>query len=282
MQYKISEFATLSRVSAKMLRHYAAIGLLLPNYTDPMTGYRYYSAEQVPRLNRIVALKDLGFSLEQIADLLNAERAPSQLYDALTQRRAEVTQRIAEEQRRLAEIDRRLTQLAAAHAPAVEVVVRPIAAAPVAAARAIVANDQEVAELLGEVEAYVARRRARAAIPATIIYHGCTETTMEVEVAVPLATPIPDASWVRCALLPGEAQMACVVHIGDDAGLETACVALRQWSVAHGYQVAGAYRERYLRLNGADKLALPAAFVASHPDAAITEIQLPVVPVQAA
>jgi DNA-binding transcriptional MerR regulator len=282
MRYKISEFATLSRVSAKMLRHYAAIGLLMPDYTDPVTGYRYYSAEQVPRLNRIVVLKDLGFSLEQIVDLLDADLSPAQLCDALRQRRAEVAQRIAEEQRRLAELDRRLTQLATAQLPAVEVVLRPIPAAPVASARAIVANDQDLAELLAEVEDHVARLRARAAFPATVVYHGCMANAMEVEVAVPLAAPIPDASWVQPAILPGEAQMACVVYVGDDAALSVACDALRQWVAAHGYQIAGAYRERYLRLSDAGNLALPPAFVASHPGAAIAELQLPVVPVQAA
>jgi DNA-binding transcriptional MerR regulator len=49
------------------------MGLLKPMQVDDFTGYRYYSASQLPRLNRILALKDLGFSLEQIAQLLDHE-----------------------------------------------------------------------------------------------------------------------------------------------------------------------------------------------------------------
>ncbi|NJN79691.1 MAG: MerR family transcriptional regulator [Anaerolineales bacterium] len=61
----------MSRVSVRMLRHYDQLGLLTPSQTDSFTGYRYYSANQLPRLNRILALRDLGFSLEQIAEMLN-------------------------------------------------------------------------------------------------------------------------------------------------------------------------------------------------------------------
>ena len=56
----IGEFARHGRVSVRMLRHYDAIGLLQPAYIDRVTGYRSYEAQQLSRLNRIVALKDLG------------------------------------------------------------------------------------------------------------------------------------------------------------------------------------------------------------------------------
>lgn len=280
--YKISDFATLSRVSAKMLRHYAALGLFTPAHTDPRTGYRYYAAEQLPRLNRLVALKDLGFTLEQIAELLDADLPLAQLQEALRQRRAEVAQRIAEEQQRLAALDRRLAQLAAAQPPAHEVLLRPLPAVPVAAARAVVAYEQQLFELLATVEGYVAARQARAARPATIVYHGCIAAAMDVEVAVPIAAPIAGAPWVQPALLPAVPLVACVVHIGDDVGLLAACAALHAWIDAHGYQLAGPYRERYLRLSGTGAHGLPPAFVAPNQDAAITELQVPVVPVQAA
>lgn len=64
--FKISEFSRFTRVSVKMLRHYDEIGLLRPAHIDPVNNYRYYSADQLPRLNRIIALKDLGFSLSEI------------------------------------------------------------------------------------------------------------------------------------------------------------------------------------------------------------------------
>lgn len=67
---KIGDFSKLSRISIRMLRHYADIGLLIPQNVDNETGYRYYSEDQLPLANRIQALKGMGFSLSMIADVL--------------------------------------------------------------------------------------------------------------------------------------------------------------------------------------------------------------------
>ena len=74
---EIGDFSKLSQVSVKALRLYDEMGLLKPARVDNFTGYRYYSADQLPRLNRILALKDLGFSLGQIAQLLKDNCPPS-------------------------------------------------------------------------------------------------------------------------------------------------------------------------------------------------------------
>ena len=68
--FRIGEFAQIAQVSSRQLRFYDQIGLLQPAHTDGQTGYRYYSIRQLPRLNSIVALKELGLSLEQIDPLL--------------------------------------------------------------------------------------------------------------------------------------------------------------------------------------------------------------------
>ena len=67
---KIGEFSKLSRVSVRMLRHYDQKGLLTPSEIDPMTGYRYYSENHLSQVFRITALKDLGFSLAAIREIL--------------------------------------------------------------------------------------------------------------------------------------------------------------------------------------------------------------------
>jgi len=71
--FKIGEFSKLGQVSTRMLRHYDQLGLLRPSQTDKFTSYRYYTIDQLARLNRIIALKELGFSLEQVAQLLDKE-----------------------------------------------------------------------------------------------------------------------------------------------------------------------------------------------------------------
>ena len=66
---KIGEFSKLAQVSIKTLRYYAELGLLTPGWVDRYTGYRYYTLQQLPRLNRILTLKELGFPLEQTLNL---------------------------------------------------------------------------------------------------------------------------------------------------------------------------------------------------------------------
>ncbi|EPY92305.1 hypothetical protein K530_53985 [Streptomyces noursei CCRC 11814] len=82
--FSIGDFARYGRVSARMLRHYDAIGLLPPARTDPVTGYRSYAAAQLARLNRIIALKDLGFSLQQVAAILDEQVGAAELRGMLS------------------------------------------------------------------------------------------------------------------------------------------------------------------------------------------------------
>jgi DNA-binding transcriptional MerR regulator len=67
---KIGDFSKLSGISIRMLRHYDEIGLLVPESIDDFTSYRYYSEAQLPVANRIHALKDMGFSLSVISEIL--------------------------------------------------------------------------------------------------------------------------------------------------------------------------------------------------------------------
>ena len=89
---KIGEFSQLGQVSIRMLRHYDEMGLLKPTHIDRFTDYRYYSVEQLSRLNRLRALKDLGFSLEQIRPLLDDTIPADQLRVMLVTRLAGIEQ----------------------------------------------------------------------------------------------------------------------------------------------------------------------------------------------
>ena len=69
--FRIGEFSRIARVSMRLLRYYEELGLLRPDHTDRSNGYRYYSAAQLPQLNRILVLKELGFPLEDIGRVLS-------------------------------------------------------------------------------------------------------------------------------------------------------------------------------------------------------------------
>ena len=63
---KIGDFSQMMQVTVKTLRHYEQKGLLKPDEVDEWTGYRYYTVEQMQRLNNIRKLQQLGFSLDEI------------------------------------------------------------------------------------------------------------------------------------------------------------------------------------------------------------------------
>ncbi|MDL2318580.1 MerR family transcriptional regulator [Eubacteriales bacterium OttesenSCG-928-A19] len=68
--FKISEFSHFVRISPRMLRHYEKCGLLYPAEIDKFTGYRQYSAGQIPLAQNIVLLRDLGFSIDEMVEIL--------------------------------------------------------------------------------------------------------------------------------------------------------------------------------------------------------------------
>ena len=104
----IGDFARLVGVSVRMLRHYDQLGLLVPARVDAFTGYRYYRTDQLDRANRLVALKDLGFRLEDVAPLLAESVPPDQLQEMLRARRAELLGQVAADRQRIRQIEARL------------------------------------------------------------------------------------------------------------------------------------------------------------------------------
>jgi DNA-binding transcriptional MerR regulator len=108
---RIGDFARMGRVSIKALRYYDEIGLLLPAHSDGASGYRYYSASQLPLLNRLLVYKNLGFSLDQTRALLAADSPATEMHELLQKRREELERRLEIEQVQLAEVESRIRQI---------------------------------------------------------------------------------------------------------------------------------------------------------------------------
>jgi DNA-binding transcriptional MerR regulator len=279
--FRVGDFSRLSRVSVKMLRHYDEIGLLRPAWVDPASDYRYYTAEQLPRLNRILALKDLGFTLEQVAGLLEDDVSPEQIRKMLTARRAEVEGELERQRARLSGVEARLRLIEAQAQPAYEVVLRPVGPQLAACLRKVLPTSDDMEPLFNDVEAYVAGHGARAASAPLAIYHDVEyrDQEVDVEVAIPVTGPLPDHGPIRTRELPAAPLMACVVHVGRYTTLGQASNALFLWVEANGYRAAGPSREVYLRFGVGPSLGdvrLPPAYLAQEADAFVTELQLPV------
>lgn len=106
--FKISAFSRLSKVSLKTLRYYDQIGILKPRKVDGDTGYRYYAADQLLELNRILMYKELGFTLPQITQLLQEDITLENIQGMFKLKRSEIQQIIDTEQAKLARIEERM------------------------------------------------------------------------------------------------------------------------------------------------------------------------------
>lgn len=109
--FRIGEFSKIAQVPASVLRYYDDIGLFSSIHSDPETGYRYYSVEQLSQLNRILALKDLGLTLDQIKQLVLNEVSPEEIRRMLSLRKAQIEQTLQVEATRLRVVESRLQQL---------------------------------------------------------------------------------------------------------------------------------------------------------------------------
>lgn len=109
--FRIGDFSRIARVSARLLRFYDEIDLFKPAHADSQSGYRYYTVTQLAQLNRITVLKDLGFSLEQIRDILKTDISAAELRNMLLLRRNDVERTLTIEAQRLRHIETRIAQI---------------------------------------------------------------------------------------------------------------------------------------------------------------------------
>lgn len=267
--FKIGEFSKLSQVPVKTLRYYDQIGLFPPARVDRFTGYRYYSANQLPRLNRILALKDLGLSLDQVRLLLEDDLTPEQIRGMLRLKQSEIEEQLQEEQTRLARVEWRLKRIEQEEAMSTfEVVVKAIPATTVATVRDTVAAYSHLGQLLGEVYAHLGQHGVAPAGPPIGIYHDpeYREKDVDVQAAVPVSRPVPDGARVRAGTLPEVKEMACVIHEGDFETIGATYSQLMSWIEANGYTIAGPCREAYVQW----------AQPGEDPSTNLTELQFPV------
>ena len=247
---KIGDFSRLSQVPIKTLRYYDEMGLLMPEEVDRFTGYRYYSVSQLPRLNRLLALKDLGFSLEQIGQVLNEGVTVEQLRGMLRLKQAEAQQRLTDEQERLARIEARLRQIEMeATMSKYDVVIKKVETMRVAGVRGIIPTYSQQDGLWGELYQTIGMNPAVMAGPCLTMYYdeGYKERDVDVEACQPIRGEVPVQGRVKVYDLPGTDTMACVVHHGPFATISDAYNALGQWVQTNGYRIAGPGREVVLQ-----------------------------------
>ncbi len=272
--FKIGEFARMGRVSVRTLHHYEDVGLLKPDSIDRFTGYRYYSTTQLPRLNQILALKDLGLSLEQIGQLLNENLTPTQLKRLLLQKQADFRQQLAELEILLERTQTWLSQLEEGGsemimADSYDITLKKIEPILVASMRQTIPAYGYLGGPFGVLRSYLARFGFKRNHPSLVLWHFSSDSQeeqgFEVELAEQLDEAVPDEGEIKIYNLPQVEFAACVVHRGGLDLAHQAYQALGSWVERQGYAPCGPTRQIHHHFQPGDD-----------PDTYLTEFQIPV------
>ena len=241
--FRIGMFAAMNHVTVKALRFYEEQGLLLPALIHPETGYRYYALSQMAELHRMMALKQAGFTLEEIARL-NAGADEEAL---LLKKKAALLSRIAELTRQIAVVDGYLSgQKARLASP---VLIKTIPATTVACLQTRLASYDALFDRMPEMGALMERAGCTCALPeycfTNYLEPGYQETDILVELCQAVEAPRQDSGTLCFRTLP-EIQAACVYHHGSYSTFGESYAAVMQYIEENGYEIAGEIRESYI------------------------------------
>lgn len=268
----IGEFSRVARVSTRLLRHYDQLGLLKPATVDADTGYRYYGAALLSRLNRIFVLKELGFELEAIPPLLDDEVDPESLRGLLEERRTRVAETIDREQARLRHIEARIAQLDDAGSLVDDdVIVRSEPARTLFAIRRTVRSFDEAKVILGRVMRAVTTTVSKRNLgQLAVLAHAETfePDALDLEIGFFVGDPPPpialDDEWIAPRRVAEVHTMAVCVRTGPPERSHVASARVARFVEARGYRIGAPTREVFV-----------APFDPARPESAVVEMQFP-------
>jgi len=245
--YRIGMFSKLGRVTIKTLRHYDEVGLLTPAHVDNENGYRYYTTDQLFRLNEIVALRQMGFSIPEITDIVDGRNISM----ILEQRKAELISERESVSDRLFRLENYILEQKEGHSMNYQAVIKEIPAYTVFAVRQIIPNYAALGEVMPAVGEKVAK--ANPGIQCVKpdycfnIYHDGEhkETDVDVEICQAVTSKGKDGDGVVFKDLPA-VTVVSVLHRGAYDNLGKAYAYALQWVEQNGYKITDHLRESYI------------------------------------
>jgi DNA-binding transcriptional MerR regulator len=276
---KIGRFSRLAGVTIRTLRFYDRVGLFQPAHVSGLSGYRFYRTEQLPALQYIRWLRELGCSIAEIRELLAAPADSPEHAHRLGTLRKRLMLRVALDEQRLKRLDTVLdppVQLAKrANCAVLERRIRPVA---VLGMRDRVRSlGVSVERMFEAAERKVAQEALRAPRSPFLLLHDMEYRAhhLDVEVCVPVAPESMDGCGGR--MVPGVERAACARFSGAYRQAPLLYELLLDWMSDTGTRIAGAVREVYLRY-GADQrgYTLPTRVLARSEADYRTELQIPV------
>jgi DNA-binding transcriptional MerR regulator len=271
--FRIGEFSRIARVSARLLRYYDELGLLEPGVVDPSSGYRYYTSSQLQRLNRILVLRDLGLSLEQIGGVIDKHASADQLRAMLELRRSDAQRALHEEAARLRQIEARIAQLDTGESVD-DVLMRAEPARRILAVRDTVGSFLQAREIIGELARTLPKCLPRESLgPLIGIAHSAEFEPDAIDVELgftwngepPANLPRVGHRALQLRELPAVEHMAICVRVGLPEHAHLVTGKIGRYVESNGYRLAGPSREVFLRPPRSDRM-----------EESVVEMQFPV------
>lgn len=266
--FKIGEFSKLMQISVRMLRYYDEAGLLKPASIDRRTGYRMYSVEQIPLLNRIVYLRDSGFLVSEIAAALD-KKDDRLLLEQLDAKHAEIEKTIQNEREKLRKIELAKRELLGQKEDLhYHIMMKSIPGYEVLSLRRIIPDYYAEGELWQEVSAFVTENQIQISNNTFSIYHDAEykETNVDIELCVPVKKPGDSIGDFVYRMIEPAPAMACTMVYGKFSNIAGAYLAFAEWLQKNSqYRMLGEDRQIVHR----------GPWNESDPDRYLVEIQIP-------
>lgn len=250
----IGAFAQIGQVTHRMLRHWDTAGLLVPALVDEYSGYRSYDPSQLERLHRIVALRQLGFGLDDIGLILDEGVDATRIARLLQVRRAEVEceHRIAAA--RLVDVERRLHLIEREHHMSeIEIIEKSLPAVRLAARRGVVPTQPQVADFVepsfDAVASIIGDESGSLTTP--IAQYDASEAGIEVVAGYAYNGRVRDGFEI--IELPSVNLAVCGVHLGSMDRIAESWQSIHAEIIGRGFVPAGPCRELYVRAVSADQ-----------------------------
>jgi len=268
---KIGEFAVLAGMNIKTLRYYDDIGLLKPVFVDPETGYRFYEYAQLAYVYRLISFKNMGFALNEIAELLNGEMTPGPTRRFLKTKRADLSEQLRQLQEQVAYLDNKIFEVEMnGHMAHYEVVVKDLEPMKVLIVQGIAPLKQNIGDVIADLRQRISHYDPYATAPLMAVFpsfiHPLTDIPIEVVQPTDSKVRLQGDDGVKEGIIAAMT-VASVIHTGK-MDMAPGWVALNDWIQRNNYRIAGAFREIFLNDVTAD--------THSNSESAAYELQFPI------
>lgn len=241
--YKIGMFAGMNHVTVKTLRYYDEQNLLKPLQVDNENGYRYYGAGQVAELHRIMALRGMGFSIEDIRSIISGVEEKK----LLQAKKQEILREIAAFTAKLAAVESYLNKADAALSE--PVLIKKLPEVTVCTMTHSIESYDALFELMPRMGEEMERLGCSCAEPDYCFMHYLDSWDKENDVSVEICEAVTekkqDSDKVTFKVFP-EVEAACVFHKGSYDTMYKSYEIIMNYLEENGYEICGSIRESYI------------------------------------